>query len=244
MTDTETFAFFLGGLADESFVEIGTSDIDTYSNDPTSALTVELTDHFFWLGTSDGFKAGADGGKKSEFSYGAYVIFDTGTSLLMSPKKLGSWPAKKLLKGRKKKQSSGLWYTTCDNIDSLPSFYLHIQDSWLEIPASSYMIEYPDDPSICIVGIVPNSGDYWLAGDVFLRNYYAVFDDTKGTLTLAARLGSDVKSIVVGDKPSKKFTMWYNPTFQLYFYIALVAVILGVACFLIYWFVFKAPSPK
>lgn len=30
------------------------------------------------------------------------------------------------------------------------------------------------ETSICVIGIVPNQGDYWLVGDVFLRGFYSV----------------------------------------------------------------------
>jgi len=47
------------------------------------------------------------------------------------------------------------------------------------------------DRSVCTIGIVPNSEDYWLFGDSFLRGYYSVFNMETGKLGLAPHVDSD-----------------------------------------------------
>jgi len=47
----------------------------------------------------------------------------------------------------------------------------------------------------CILGFLTNTADYWLVGDVFLRNYYTVWDDDNNQLTISPRKSGAVSTI-------------------------------------------------
>lgn len=57
------------------------------------------------------------------------------------------------------------------------------------------------DRSVCTLGLVPNSEDFWLFGDSFLRGYYSVFNMNAGTLGLAPHVTSDKTNLIPGTVP-------------------------------------------
>jgi hypothetical protein len=63
------------------------------------------------------------------------------------------------------------------NDDSYKSFFLYIGDSYFEMTLGSYIFPYDNSGDTCIVGIIDGGDDYWLAGDVFLKNFYSIWDD-------------------------------------------------------------------
>jgi len=105
---------------------------------------------------------------------------------------------------------------------TFPTVSLLIGGYWFDIPPYTYLVE---DDGYCIVGFLENSDDTWLVGDVFLRNYYSVFDDDTGELTFAPRITNTyVTTIEAGTAPSKEFSKWDIPYVKhiTYFIIGLV----------------------
>lgn len=56
-------------------------------------------------------------------------------------------------------------------------YFLTANSTWMAVDPADYLIyggSEGSSTSICVIGIVPNSGDYFLAGDSFLRGFYSV----------------------------------------------------------------------
>jgi len=86
-----------------------------------------------------------------------------------------------------------------DDYSGFESLYLKMDDYWFEVPAENYIFDYDETDGegneICLIGLVEGSS-YWLAGDVFLRSYYQIYDDDNAQMTLAPRLNGAVTDII------------------------------------------------
>ena len=73
--------------------------------------------------------------------------------------------------------SDGMYLTECD-ISKWPSVWLWFDGVWLEAIPNEYLLDasVAQDRSVCVVGFIGNSDDFWLLGDVFMRGFYSVHD--------------------------------------------------------------------
>lgn len=76
------FSLYLGDTTDQSVAIIGGSDLNTYSSDPTSAVTLTLNANFFWQDDVDSYSIGQT---TTYTTAKKNVIFDSGTSLAYLP---------------------------------------------------------------------------------------------------------------------------------------------------------------
>jgi len=74
---------------------------------------------------------------------------------------------------------------------------------YFEVRPVSYL--YPVGSGMCLLGLAEGS-DYWLFGDVFLREYYSIWDDQGGTLGLAPHIHTTA-TVVQGTKPTKELLL-------------------------------------
>ena len=51
------------------------------------------------------------------------------------------------------------------------------------------------NPSVCALGIQINKANTYLLGNVFMRNYYVIFDDDQKRVGMSPQVGSDVAEI-------------------------------------------------
>src|SRR5210317_215683 len=90
--------------------------------------------------------------------------------------------------------------------------YIHIQGFWMQIPPSSYLIPLPSLPAgQCLLGFAPNTQETFVLGNTFLTNYYSVFDNDAGLVTVAPILGASFNYIDLGEVPTRYFSVWDNP---------------------------------
>ena len=67
-------------------------------------------------------------------------IINSGSGYIYTPSSVGSNILNSLLKGRTWIVDNGIPLVYCTNIDTLPSLYISIVDSyWFEIPATTYV---------------------------------------------------------------------------------------------------------
>lgn len=80
-----------------------------------------------------------------------------------------------IIKDQNTVEYAGFTWTWCSSYDIFPSIYLLAGDYWLEVNPEAYLVDLSG--SYCIIGIADRGEESWLLGDVFLRNFYTVWDD-------------------------------------------------------------------
>ncbi|XP_074852111.1 pepsin A-like [Carettochelys insculpta] len=156
-----------------SFVMFGGIDSSYYSGDlnwiPLSAET-------YWEITMDSVTMN---GESVACSGGCQAIIDTGTSLLAGP----STGISNILSYIGASDGS----ISCSDISSLPDIIFTINGIEFPVPASAYIL---DESGSCTAGlegidVSTSSGELWILGDVFIRQYYVVFDRANNEVALA-----------------------------------------------------------
>uniref|UniRef100_G3TA26 pepsin A n=2 Tax=Loxodonta africana TaxID=9785 RepID=G3TA26_LOXAF len=111
------------------------------------------------------------------------AIIDTGTSLLAGPTTAIANIQEYLGLGDSSEEE-----VSCSTADSLPNIVFTINGVQYPVSPSSYIVE--EDQS-CVVGLEgmdldTYSGELWILGDVFIRQYYTVFDRANNQVGLAS----------------------------------------------------------
>ncbi|KAG8451071.1 hypothetical protein GDO86_003379 [Hymenochirus boettgeri] len=109
-------------------------------------------------------------------SQGCQAMVDTGTALLTVPQQYMGTFLQSL--GAQQNQY-GEFIVDCNSVQSLPPISFTINGVQFPIPPSAYILQ---NNGYCSVGVevtyLPsqNGQPFWILGDVFLRQYYSVFD--------------------------------------------------------------------
>uniref|UniRef100_A0A8C5LMF1 Peptidase A1 domain-containing protein n=1 Tax=Leptobrachium leishanense TaxID=445787 RepID=A0A8C5LMF1_9ANUR len=173
------FSFYLTGQSGE--VIFGGVDSSLYSG---QIYWTPVTQEIYWQIAIDGFSV--NGQATQWCSQGCQGIVDTGTPLLTIPQQyLGT-----LLQyiGAQQAQN-GNYIVNCNNVQSLPSISFTISGVQFSIPPSGYILQIN---GYCVVGFeetyLPsrNGQPMWILGDVFLRQYYSVYDVGNNQVGFAA----------------------------------------------------------
>ncbi|XP_005996784.1 cathepsin D [Latimeria chalumnae] len=174
------------------------------SRDPTAAVGGELllggvdpkyyTGNFSYLNVTRQmyWQIQADevnvGGQLTLCKGGCQAVLDTGTSLIAGPlveiialnKAIGAFP---LLNGE--------FLISCDKIPSLPVVSITLGGKVYNLTGEQYIVKESQlGISICLSGFMgidmpPSIGPLWILGDVFIGQYYTVFDREKNRVGLA-----------------------------------------------------------
>jgi hypothetical protein len=159
------FAFYLGDNADGELT-FGGYDDDKFVGDELT--WVPLSDATYWRIEMEGIKIGG-------FSTGATdAIVDSGTSLIIGPSADIHAIANEI---GLKPTITGQYYVDCASVDDLPNITWTIAGKEYTVAGKNLVIQ---SASICIFAMMgmdfPKPGPSWILGDVFMREYYTVFD--------------------------------------------------------------------
>jgi hypothetical protein len=166
--EEEVFSFSLGKVDGEpGELLFGGIDTDLYTGD---LKYVPLSNTTYWALELDGITVNGDSVTKSR-----RVIIDSGTSLLAGPTAEVAALAAKI--GASKSWINPMEYTVpCSSISKLPDLVFHIGGEAYTLTGTDYVINAGIMCLFGVVGIDVPIEDLWIAGDVFMRKYYTVFD--------------------------------------------------------------------
>ncbi|NWV04597.1 CATE protein, partial [Ptilonorhynchus violaceus] len=145
---------------------------------------VPVTQQGYWQIQLDNIQLG---GTVAFCAGGCQAIVDTGTSLITGPHK----DIKELQKLIGAVSVDGEYAVECSNLDVMPDLTFTINGLPYTLSAQAYtLMEYGDGITFCISGfqgndIPPPTGPLWILGDVFIRQFYSVFDRGNNRVGLA-----------------------------------------------------------
>ncbi|NXR06353.1 CATE protein, partial [Semnornis frantzii] len=145
---------------------------------------VPVTQQGYWQIQLDNIQVG---GTVAFCANGCQAIVDTGTSLLTGPTK----DIKEMQSYIGATAVDGEYAVECSNLNVMPDVTFTINGLPYTLSAQAYtLMEFSEDVTFCTSGfqgldISPPAGPLWILGDVFIRQFYAVFDRGNNRVGLA-----------------------------------------------------------
>ncbi|XP_059687192.1 pepsin B-like [Gavia stellata] len=162
------FSFYYSRYGGE--VILGGVDPQLYSGE---ILWAPVVQELYWKIGIEEFSIGLSA--TGWCSQGCHGIVDTGTFLLTIPGQFMS----AFLQELGVEESDYGFVVNCSNVPSMPTLYFAISGAQLPLPPSVYVL---NNDGICTVGVestyVPSASGQplWILGNLFLRQYYSIFD--------------------------------------------------------------------
>ncbi|XP_070695091.1 pepsin A-like [Pempheris klunzingeri] len=159
------FSVYLSGNSEQgSEVLFGGTDASLYTGEIT---WIPLTSASYYQIKMDSVTIN---GQTVACAGGCQAIIDTGTSLIVGPSNdinnINSWVGAST-------DQYGDATVNCQNIQSMPDVTFTLNGNAFTVPASAYVSQGGYG---CNTGFGQGGSQLWILGDVFIREYYAVFD--------------------------------------------------------------------
>ncbi|XP_063338225.1 pepsin A-like [Pelmatolapia mariae] len=156
-----------------SVVTFGGVDTNHYSG---SITWIPLSHELYWQITVDSITVN---GQVVACYGGCQAIVDTGTSLVVGPQSdidsISVWMGAFSLNGD--------YIVNCNDVGQLPDVIFNINGQQFPLPASAYVSESQNYG--CLTGFSAEGGNLWILGDVFLRQYYSIYNRDQNVVGLA-----------------------------------------------------------
>jgi len=157
-------------------------DSNHYSGD---LLYVPVTRKAYWQFTVDSVSVNAE-----KFSKNFEAIADTGTSLITGPSEVVDRLNKEA--GAYKNPMNGQWMIDCKNLKNMPTIVFNIAGKPFPLTPEQYVVKVKPiatmDVELCLsgfTGVDMPQGPMWILGDVFISQYYTVFDQGQDRIGFA-----------------------------------------------------------
>jgi len=185
--DDKVFAFWMNKEANkdgENGGEMTLCGMD--SNHYTGELTyVPVSQKAYWQFTVDSLQVNS-----LKLSSHFEAIADTGTSLLTGPEEVIEKLNEEI--GASKNPMNGQYMIDCKTVHKLPTVTFNIGGQKFPLTPDQYIIRVKPietlDLELCLSGFVGMDlpqGPMWILGDVFISQYYTVFDQGKDRIGFA-----------------------------------------------------------
>ncbi|KAL1020847.1 hypothetical protein UPYG_G00005510 [Umbra pygmaea] len=189
LVNQDLFAIYLSGTSGNSVVSFGVIESNFYTG---QIHWTPLSSESYWQIKMTSVTIQ---GKTAACQGGCQAIIDTGTSLIVGPdsdiNNINS------LIGATTDQY-GDAMVDCKNIPNMPAVTFTLNGYAFTIPASAYILQ---TDNTCITGFGTGSPDLWILGDVFIRQFYTVFNRQNNTVGLAQAVHS-VKGVLLNPAAS------------------------------------------
>ncbi|XP_054420660.1 chymosin-like [Pteronotus mesoamericanus] len=170
----DLFSVYLSRNGQGSMLTLGAIDPSYYTG---SLHWVPITVQEYWQFTVDSVTVD---GVVVACHGGCQAILDTGTSMLVGP----SSDILHIQKAIGATQDQfGMFDINCGSLSRMPSVVFTINGKKYPLPPSAYTSQ---DQGFCMSGFQgDDSSEQWILGDVFIREYYSVFDRANNRVGLA-----------------------------------------------------------
>lgn len=179
VVDLPIFSFYLGdnGPGELTF---GGYDTSKFEGD---LVYVDLLSATYWEIALDSIAAGSYKSTANPNGSPITGIVDSGTSLMIGPKqeivKLASAVGAKA-------NFAGQYTVDCDKVADMPDIVFTIGGTEYSIPGPKAVIAARNTCLFAFMGVdFPSPGPQWILGDVFMRQYYTVFNYHDKTIGFA-----------------------------------------------------------
>lgn len=204
------FGFLLTLSSHQSVLDIGGYDTANMQSGYTITWIPTMTGQFFWEIPFSGVRYStqdtlpSDPSIVSGYYYDVtYGIMDTGTTLMYVPYGLFATLLPVIVQGHSEAvyySSSGAYTATCDTT-TYQSIFMYINGSYYEMTPDTWLFPYDPTNNICLIGILDSGSSMFLVGDVFLKNYYSIWDDDNNQMALVPNIYSTA-TVTAGSAPT------------------------------------------
>jgi len=173
LVEKPMFAFYLGDNSDGELT-FGGYDEDKFAGEIN---WVPLSEQSYWRVDVDGIRMGSYSSGPTD------AIVDSGTSLIVGPSKDVKAIAQHI---GAKKTITGQYTVDCDKLDDIPEIGWTLNGTEYTVPGSKVVLQSAGMCIFAMMGIdFPSPGPKWILGDVFMRQYYTIFDYEEARVGIA-----------------------------------------------------------